>query len=242
MTAPRFFVDLSLAEGHTLPLPERVAHHALRVLRLADGAAVTLFNGQGGEYAATLGIDGKRAHAQIGRFDAVERESPLRLTLIQSWVATEKLDWIVEKAVELGVRNIVFAPAERSVVRLSGERQARRLAHLALLAQAACAQCGRNRLPTLAAADTLAQAFTLAGDAPLLMLHPAADIALDGTAAQRGARVLVGPEGGFTAPEIALARSAGALAIRLGPRVLRTETAGLVALSTLQALAGDLRG
>lgn len=242
MPAPRFFVDLPLAAGQSLALPDAVAHHALRVLRLADGSAITLFDGRGGEYAARLTIDGKRATAHIERFDPVERESPLDLTLVQSWVATDKLDWIVEKAVELGARRIVFTPAERSVVRLTGERQARRLAHLTLLAQAACAQCGRNRVPALRAADTLAAALVAGGDAPLLMLLPTADETLDRIATTAAARLLVGPEGGFTEHEIATARAAGARAIRLGPRVLRTETAGLAALAALQAVAGDLRG
>lgn len=242
MTRPRFFVDSPLAAPALFDLPDDVAHHALRVLRLADGDPITLFNGLGGEYAARLAVGGKRASARIETFDPVERESPLAVTLIQAWVATEKLDWIVEKAVELGAASIVLAPAERSVTRLSGERRARRLEHLLQLARAACAQCGRNRVPTLAAGDSLAAALALAGEAPLLALLPQAARPFSATVAElRSVRLAVGPEGGFSDTEVVQLSAAGAHAVRLGPRVLRTETAGLAALAALAALRGDFR-
>jgi 16S rRNA (uracil1498-N3)-methyltransferase len=242
MPTPRFFVDFELQVGREVALPDDVTHHATRALRLDTGALIRLFNGIGGEYQAVLRVDGRHAFASVQSFDPVERESPLQLTLIQAWISTDKLDWVVEKAVELGVTRIVLTPSARSVVRVDGERRARRLAHLRLLIQSACAQCGRNRVPPVEAADTLLAALSLAGDAPLLALLPTAPHALvEEAATLRAARLLVGPEGGLSDDEIALAFAAGASAARLGGRVLRTETAGLAALAALQATAGDFR-
>ncbi len=240
MSAPRFFVELPLSPGAQVQLPAPVAHHAFRVLRLAEGAEVTLFNGAGGEYRATLGSP-QRGLAQVGQHDDVERESPLDLTLVQSVVATEKLDLIVEKATELGAARVLLLPAERSVVRLANERLARRLAHLNGVARAACEQCGRNRVPEVLAVRSFAEAASLApANATRLVLAPAA-IAQSFTRA--GAFVAaVGPEGGFSPAELAAAQAAGFAPTGFGPRVLRTETAGLAVLSALQALHGDFAG
>lgn len=240
MPAPRFFVDLPLAPGARVPLPQAVAHHAFRVLRLAEGDVVTLFNGHGGECNALLGSV-QRGDALVHEHRAVERESPLDLTLVQSLVATEKLDWIVEKATELGAARVLLLPAERSVVRLSGERLERRLAHLRGVARAACEQCGRNRVPAVDAVTSLAQATAMAPPAATrLVLAPDAT---QGRLAQAHAFVLtIGPEGGFTPAELSAAQVAGYRRTGLGPRVLRTETAGLAALACLQALHGDFAG
>jgi len=243
LSPPRFFVAAALAVGERVLLAPAVAHHALRVLRLRAGERITLFNGGGGEFGGQLRLEGQAAAAQIDAFDPVERESPLALTLVQSWVGSDKVDWIVAKAVELGAAAIVLAPAERSVVRLAGERLRRRLAHLSQLAIAACEQCGRNRLPAVQAADSLAGALATATDLRLILLPGApalvAQSAADAPAA-RSIAVAVGPEGGFTDHEVALAQRSGWTPAALGPRVLRTETAGVVALAALQALAGDL--
>jgi 16S rRNA (uracil1498-N3)-methyltransferase len=242
MATPRFFVDFDLAVGRELALPDDVAHHATRALRLTSGAPIVLFNGRGGEFHAVLRADDRHAFATVQSFDPVERESSLDLTLIQAWISTDKLDWVVEKAVELGVSRIVLTPSARSVVRVEGERRTRRLSHLRLLIQSACAQCGRNRVPPLEAGDTLPAALSLAGSAPLLALLPTAPHALVQEAATlRAARLLVGPEGGLSDDEIAMAFAAGAAAARLGSRVLRTETAGLAALAAFQAVGGDYR-
>jgi 16S rRNA (uracil1498-N3)-methyltransferase len=247
MKSARFFVDADLLAGDELALPAAVAHHAARVLRLTTGTRIVLFNGRGGECAATLRIDGKHAAATVEALQPVERESPLAVTLLQAWVATEKLDWIVEKAVELGAVCIVLFGAERSVVRIDGERRERRLAHLRQLAIAACEQCGRNRVPTIAAAHDLDDALTTYASGSRYVLLPDADtgllaLASAAPAAEAGATVtlLVGPEGGFTPAEAARARALGCTPARLGPRILRTETAGLAALAALQAVAGDL--
>ena len=237
MSAPRFHVDAALALG-TVRLPERVAHHALRVLRLRDGAPLVLFNGRGGEYAGHLQLAAE-PEAVLTAFDAVDRESSLSVTLVQALVASEKLDWIVEKLTELGVARLLVVPTERSVVRLDGERLARRLAHWQEVAVAACAQCGRNRVPQVAMHATLQDALAGLVSGPRRMLLPEAVAPLDATAADT-CTIAVGPEGGFTAAEQRALAAAQFEPARLGPRVLRTETAGLAALAALQCRGGDL--
>lgn len=239
MPTPRFFIDAPLTVGAEIDLPVEIAHHAARVLRLRAGAPVVLFNGHGGEFAAELG--GGMARARIVEFADVERESPLQLTLIQALVATDKLDWIVEKAVELGTCRVLIAPTQRSVVRLDASRGARRLDHWRQIARAACSQCGRNRVPVLDYCSSLDLALAAVGaDQPLLLLLPGAGGALPATLPQRRAALAVGPEGGFSNDEVRRAQEAGFMAVQIGPRILRTETAGPAALAALQALAGDL--
>ena len=211
MRAARFFVDEPLAIKSRIALPERVAHHALRVLRLRDGDPIVLFNGVGGEFAARLTVSGSRAHAAIDTFDAVEREAALRVTLVQSWVAADKLEWIIEKAVELGVHSIMLAPAQRSVVRLAGDRLDKRIERLRELIVAACAQCGRNRLPRIEAGPTLAASLQtgLSNDMRGVLLHPSAELPLMRAASTGGVAIAVGPEGGFDDDELALASGSG---------------------------------
>lgn len=224
-------------------LPVAVAHHALRVLRLRQGVPIVLFDGRGGEYAASLHLQGANALAQVERFDAVERESPLKLTLIQALVAADKLDWIVEKAVELGVMRILVLPMQRSVIRLDGGRAVRRIQHLNDVAIAACCQCGRNRVPPVEfhpGIDAVLAALPPAG--PRLLLVPDAPQGLCTASAGDRATLMIGPEGGLTGSEIERASGAGFVAVSLGPRVLRTETAGLAAIAALQATAGDFAG
>ena len=155
MPQARFFVDAALTEGDETPLPPEVAHHAVRVLRLREGDPVTVFNGKGGEFSAHLSVQGARAWANLERFDPIERESSLAVTLVQAWVATDKLEWIAEKAVELGVTGITLVPTARSVVHLDGPRMERRLARLREIVVAACCQSGRNRTPAITAATSL---------------------------------------------------------------------------------------
>jgi 16S rRNA (uracil1498-N3)-methyltransferase len=238
MNAPRFFVDAELALG-TVRLPEPVAHHALRVLRLRDGAPLVLFNGRGGEYAGQLQI-AAAPEAVLTAFDAGDRESPLAVTVVQSLVANEKLDWIVEKLTELGAARVLIVPTERSVVRLAGDRLARRLAHWQDVAIGACAQCGRNRLPQIVTHASLAALLPALPDEPRRLLLPEAETPLDaGMAAS--CTIAVGPEGGFSEDEQRRLVADGFVPSRLGPRVLRTETAGLAALAALQCRSGDLR-
>jgi 16S rRNA (uracil1498-N3)-methyltransferase len=238
MSAPRFHVDADLALG-TVRLPERVAHHALRVLRLRDGAPLVLFNGRGGSYAGHLQLAAE-PEAVLTTFDASDRESPLAVTVVQALVANEKLDWIVEKLTELGAARVMIVPTERSVVRLEGDRLARRLAHWQETVVSACAQCGRNRLPDVLASASLAALLPGLLEEPRRLLLPDAPAALDvGPAAS--CTIAVGPEGGFSDAEQQQLLAAGFVPSRLGPRVLRTETAGLAALAALQCRSGDLR-
>lgn len=244
MQAARFYIDAPLASNTRIELPVDVAHHAVRVLRLHDDGPIVLFNGTGGEWRARLSIEGKRAVAAIEAFDSVERESALPITLVQSWIATDKLDWVIEKSVELGVHSIVLAPAQRSVVRITGDRLAKRLERLRDLIIAACAQCGRNRVPPIAASSTFQGALRsgLDGSATGVLLEPSASNQTPWSRAElvnRRITLAIGPEGGFDSEELSLAADAGYRAYRLGPRVLRTETAGLAALAALQAIAGD---
>lgn len=242
MADPRFFLDAELAAGSTIDLPSSVAHHATHVLRLRDNDPIVLFNGGGGEYHGRLVARGSRA--EVTAHIAIERESALAVTLLQAWIATDKMEWVVEKAVELGVARIVVAPARRSVVQLEGARLAKRMERLRDIVVAACCQCGRNRVPNVQACSDLQDGLTRAtADAAGIVLQPDAQDSLADFARSAPASfaIAVGPEGGFEAGELALATRAGYRAVRLGPRVLRTETAGLAALSTLQATVGDFR-
>lgn len=239
MSAPRFHIDAALTPGATVDLTARAAHHAATVLRLRDGAAIALFNGRGGAYPARLRLQGRQARAELLSFDPTERESPLRVTLLQAWIATDKLEWLAEKAVELGAAALHLYPAARSVVKLAPERRAKRIVHLAQIAVAACEQCGRNRIPAVAAFDSLADGLRAGGGAATFALLPDADARLPCAVDTDDLRIVIGPEGGFSDDERNLLRQAGALGARLGPRVLRTETAGVAALAALQAARGD---
>jgi 16S rRNA (uracil1498-N3)-methyltransferase len=239
--APRFYVDSPLAVGADIDLPAASAHHAQHVLRLRPGMAVTLFNAKGGEFDGEL-IN--RERVRLLRHDPIERESPLAVTVVQAWIASDKLEWMVEKAVELGVARIALTPMQRSVVRLDAARRARRVQRLTDIAIAACEQCGRNRIPDIVAFDALDSALTEAASGGSgVLLQPQAVDALTQLAPTAGARisVAVGPEGGLDASEVQLAERCGYQPYRLGRRVLRTETAALAALAALQTIAGDFR-
>lgn len=244
MATPRFYVPLPLSVGAMPLLPDAVAHHAIRVLRLAPGAPIQLFNGQGGAYHATLEIQGKQAYAAISEFDPTEAELAGRLTLVQGIAAGDKMDWIVEKAVELGAAAVIPIAAQRSVLRLSGPRLDKRIAHWRRIAHSACEQCGRNRPPHIAEPLTLGAWLEQPADATTLRLlcHPEAGATLQATLAAPPApaslELLVGPEGGWADDELAVAAGHGARRVRFGPRVLRTETAGLALSAAATALLG----
>lgn len=240
--SPRFFCPVPLAPGAVIELPEPLAHHAVHVLRLRSGDQLVLFDGTGGEYPARLEAAGRQVRAVLGPWRDAERESPLDLTLAQALPAGEKMDWVVQKAVELGVARIAPVVCARSVVRLAGERARRREEHWRQVMIAACEQCGRNRLPQLAPLAELADFLALAApqlQAARLLLAPGGDQFLRDIAPGTPVMLLVGPEGGFTEGEEAAALAAGFRRLSLGPRVLRTETAGLAALAALAALFGD---
>jgi len=238
--APRFFVPLNLAPGAELELPERAAHH-VAVLRLRDGDALTLFNGEGGEFAAQLTrVSRDTAHARIVSASAIERESPLAVRLALCVSGGERMDVALQKATELGVTSIAPVASERSVVRLSAERAERRLAHWRNVVIAACEQCGRNRVPEVAAIAELEAFLAGAADDGLhLLLAPDAATDLKTLGPARAVTLLIGPEGGLSPEERRRAESRGFAPVRFGPRVLRTETAPLAAIAAMQALWGD---
>ncbi|HXF46075.1 MAG TPA: 16S rRNA (uracil(1498)-N(3))-methyltransferase [Burkholderiaceae bacterium] len=238
MSVARFFVAADLAVGGEIALPADLAHHAFDVLRLRADAHVTLFNGRGGEYRARL--LGRQA-AVVEAFDPVERESPLAITLVQALVAQDKLDWIVEKATELGVARIVVAPATRSIVKLAAQRLAARLARWNDRARAACCQCGRNRIPPVTWLPALDEALRTSESAHCFILAPGAPSDLTLPARLDSVTIAIGPEGDFTDAELATAERCGYRRARFGPRILRTETAGVAAIAALQAARGDLR-
>ena len=244
MNQPRFYCREVLSPGAHIDLPAPVARHAVRVLRLPPGAAVVLFDGRGGEYDARIErIERDRVVAALGAWRDVERESGLAVTLIQAVQAGEKMDYTVQKAVELGVSHIVPVDSRRSVTRLSGERAARRVAHWQGVAAAACEQCGRNQVPQLAPLEKLENWLARPANGTLrLILAPDAEQALVDLPPVTNVQMLIGAEGGLDPQEIVAAQQVGFKAVRMGPRILRTETAGLAALAAMQALWGDFRG
>ncbi len=231
-----------LAPGATIELPTEAAHHAVRVLRLGEGDPITVIDGRGGEWFARLVRSGPSVRAALESFDASDRSPPLSITLVQALPAADKMDWIVQKATELGVASIRPVAAKRSVVKLSGERMERRCKHWQQIAVSACEQCGMNRVPAVASLLDLPQYLGL--EAPhndmRLFLAPGAERPLRETKKPGGAvTLLIGPEGGFEEGEARAITAAGFTPVSLGPRVLRTETAGIAAISAMLALWGD---
>lgn len=244
MRIPRVHLTQSLRVGSAVELPSAACEHLLRVLRLSDGAPLLLCNGDGMDYRATLGEIGKHsARALVIEALPNQAESPLRVTLAQALARGEKMDWVIQKATELGVAAIQPIVTERTEVRLDAERAGRRLAHWQAVATAACEQSGRARVPDIGEPLSLAAyAATVDADAIRLALDPNG-ASLSAILEIEGAPIhlVVGPEGGLSERDHAQLRAAGFHGLRLGPRILRTETAGLVALAALQVLVGDLR-
>lgn len=243
MRTIRIHVDLPLSLGAELSLPSQAAEHVARVLRLASGAAITLFNGDGRDYQAIILDVGKReVSARIETSATPQNESPLRLTLAQAVVRGEKMDLIVQKATELGVTRIVPLLTERSEVKLDASRAEKRLVHWRAVVASACEQSGRARLPEVVPAlplsvwlDGLTQDQTLR----LALLPQATQSSRDLRFMDGSGLLVVGPEGGLGERDIAALIASGFTGLQLGPRILRTETAGLAALAALQAIHGD---
>jgi 16S rRNA (uracil1498-N3)-methyltransferase len=204
---------------------------------------MVLFDGRGGEYPAHIErIERDRVMAVLAAWNDVERESPLAITLVQALQAGDKMDFTIQKAVELGVRDIVPVESRRSVLRLAGERAGKRVAHWQGVVAAACEQCGRNQVPLVAPLEKLENWLARPAAGVLrLMLAPDAEQTLAAIAPARDVQLLIGAEGGLDPQEVIAAKQAGFQAVRMGPRILRTETAGLAALAAMQALWGDFR-
>ena len=243
MRVNRAHVDAPLAIGARLPLPESAAAHLVRVLRLGVGDACVLFNGDGHDYDARIVAVGKRGgEVEIIAARAVDNESPLRIVLVQGIARGEKMDWILQKATELGVATFVPVSSERSEVKLDGDRAAKRLAHWRSVVVAACEQSWRACVPEVASAEPLATALSRLPDGIRLTLDPEAKdvIATLGHPGDRPIVVAIGPEGGWSPRDRSLLSEAGFTGLRLGPRILRTETAGMAAIAALQSKFGDL--
>ncbi|TAN08656.1 MAG: 16S rRNA (uracil(1498)-N(3))-methyltransferase [Rhodanobacteraceae bacterium] len=238
----RLFVDTPLRVGLELALPATAAQHAVRVLRLRAGDAVTLFNGDGHQYPAQLStIAPGVTRARVATVESPARESPLRVTLLQALARGEKMDWIVQKATELGVARVAPIVTARSEVKLDAARAAKRLEHWRAIAIGACEQCGRNTVPRIDVAGSL-EAFLAANaatDARFVLQPGDATRIRSLTPPPTPVTLAVGPEGGFGEDDLAALRAAGYGALSLGPRILRTETAGIAALAALQAMLGD---
>lgn len=243
MRIPRIYLPIPLASGTSAALSGNAANHVVRVLRLKPGAPLILFNGLGGEYEAVLhGIDRNRAEVSVGNYIARETESPLHVTLAQGVSRGERMDYTIQKAVELGVTRIVPLISERCEVRLEGERLTKRVQHWQAVAASACEQCGRNRVPPVLAPVPLNSWLAEPAHGLRLVLNPLAPATLTSLARpdDRPITLLIGPEGGLSDAEVKRAQQSGFVGIRLGPRILRTETAAVTALSALQMLWGDL--
>jgi 16S rRNA (uracil1498-N3)-methyltransferase len=247
MSLPRFYCPIPLSVNSRVDLPEAAARHACRVLRLREGDDLVLFDGCSGEYVVGIAVAGRDCvSVDVREWRDVECEAPIKVTLVQALQSGEKMDLTVQKAVELGVARIVPVTSRRSVVRLDGDRALRRVEHWRGVAVSACEQCGRNRVPEVSALEGLERWLGKVGEKDVLrlMFAPGSAQTLDSLAPPApGGQVelLIGAEGGLAPEEVERAASAGFVSIRLGPRILRTETAGLAALAAIQCLWGDFR-
>ncbi|WP_332851493.1 16S rRNA (uracil(1498)-N(3))-methyltransferase [Duganella sp. S19_KUP01_CR8] len=240
---PRFYISQPLAIGQLVSLPEAVTHH-IQVLRLAPGELVTLFNGQGGEYSATLSEIGRRhVSVEVKTHQPREVELPFGITLAQALPEASKMDWIIEKAIELGVSGVQPLAAQRCVVRLSAERAEKKMAHWQGIIESASEQSGRNRLAQLAPLQDYKQWITQQDMHRRIILTPRAGQSLADWARHQSPQavtLVIGPEGGLSDAEENLAIQHGALPLAMGPRILRTETAGLSAAAILSGLWGGM--
>ena len=241
MRLNRVYVDAALGEGLRLELPPAAGVHLAKVLRVRSGDELVVFSGDGLEYPASIeSVRGARVAVAIGEARAVDRESPLAVTLVQCIARADRMDVIVQKATELGVARIVPVQSRRGVVRLTAAQEQSKAEHWRAIAVSACEQCGRNRLPSVEAPRRLIDYLgSLPAGGTRLLMEPAAEARR--TAPIGGEMsIAIGPEGGLDDEEIEAFRLAGFEAMRLGPRVLRTETAAIAALAWLQGRYGDL--
>ena len=244
MRVARVHVPGPLIQGHIAELPESVAYHLTKVLRMRAGALVIVFDGVGNEhYAEILELDSKRVTIRIEEAIRGDTESPLLITLVQGISRAERMDWTLQKATELGVHAIAPVITSRSVVRLDDRQANKKLEHWQAIVVSACEQSGRRMIPAVQPPVRLHDYFSRSNsDNMRLVLHPEATIALSSQPRPlKDVELLIGPEGGLDEDELQRAVDAGFTPVKLGPRILRTETASVVALSVMQALWGDLQ-
>ena len=242
MRVPRIYEPQPLSAHAVVALGDDGANHVARVLRMQAGQELVLFNGQGGQYPATIiEVGKKQVQVQLAELDPSEVESPLHIHLGQVISRGDKMEFTIQKSVELGVNTITPLFSERCGVKLSGERLDKKLEQWQKIAISACEQCGRNRVPEVRPAMELAAWLAEPTDELKLNLHPRAPYSINTLPEpHHDIRLLIGPEGGLSSDEIAQAREQGFADMLLGPRVLRTETAGLTAITALQCRFGDL--
>ena len=235
----RLFCDFPLAIGENIELPKDAARHIM-VLRLSAGDTLTLFNGLGGEYQARITrIDRQRVTTEIVSHSSREAELPYRITLAQGIPEATKMDWIIEKSVELGVSDIIPLAAQRSVVRLDKDRAEKRLSRWQAIAISAAQQCGRNRLPHIASPAGTGEYLRQTTPSHRILFSPRATETLSEWARRQKPQditLMIGPEGGFSPEEETMAEQEGVTFLSMGPRILRTETAGLAAVAAINAL------
>ena len=245
MRVTRVHVDLPLSDAAEVPLPDAAAAHLTRVLRLREGDACVLFNGDGRDWPATITALGKReVRVRLGEATGVDRESPLSIVLVQGVARGEKMDLVLQKPTELGVAGIVPVLSQRSEVKLDDARAEKRLAHWRSVVASACEQSGRARVPSVAAPVSLQAALgALQPGGTRLLLDPDGPVTFSGLEpdTSHAVHLAVGPEGGWSPLDREQLMAAGFAGLRLGPRILRTETAGLAAIAALQARFGDLQ-
>jgi 16S rRNA (uracil1498-N3)-methyltransferase len=243
MRIPRIYVDTVLETGTSCLLPADAAHHVINVLRMKIGQPLKVFDGQGGYHDAMIRQIGKReVRLEVHTHHAEEREPPLRITLAQGISRGERMDYTLQKAVELGVHRIVPVLCRYANIRLDAAGKEKRHAHWKKIVISACEQCGRNRIPVLFPAQEFDHWIARDTNPLKLLLHTATPQQLTELHVQtQDLTLLAGPEGGFDDIEVAAAEKSGYRAVRLGPRILRTETAALAALTACQVLWGDLR-
>lgn len=240
MRIPRIYTPQQLQAGLTISLEEAASRHLGKVLRMTPGRELILFNGQGGEYTAIIHEVGKKVtQVTITEHNSGDRESPLHSHLAIGVSRGDRMDWMLQKACELGVTEITPLFTERTEVKLNGPRLEKKLQHWHQILISACEQCQRNRLPQLNTATSLDGFLAAAPDGEKWVLHHRDSERLDPAKTVEKACILIGPEGGLSEEEIGSARTAGFAALTLGPRVMRTETAPLAALSLLQQFWGD---
>lgn len=240
MPGPRIYTEQSITLNHLITLEDQASQHLLRVLRMSDGDAVRIFNGDGNEYQGVLEFCSKKiAQVRIQKINHTDTVLPLELTLGQVISKGDRMDFVVQKATELGVSHIVPLWSERCDVRLKGDRLEKKVAHWRRVVISACEQCGRNRIPMIQPPQEFTQWVEHSPSPLKLILHPHNQKPLKQYDQPNAVDIAIGPEGGFTNDEIELAQQQGFEGLILGPRILRTETAALTALSILQYQWGD---
>jgi 16S rRNA (uracil1498-N3)-methyltransferase len=243
MRLTRVYVDTELRSGAIVELPRETAQHVAKVLRARTGDQIVIFNGDGREYAGAIdSIRGSRVTAAVSEGEGVDRESPLGVTLVQCIPRGDRMDFIVQKATELGVRRLVPVLSQRSVVRLDAEQSESKATHWRAVAVNACEQCGRTKLPVIDTPVPLVNYLGSAAAAPRrLVLDPDIEPSDMPERIEGSVEIAIGPEGGFADEELEAFRLAGFVGVRLGPRILRTETAAIAALTWLQTRYGDMQ-